>query len=87
MGIHKITPEVLRVYGPKCARCWKFGDRVGQWPKHPDLCPRCADVVEGATVHEEFESEAKLLDWHALGLTEKKKNLYLERLRPTERLI
>ena len=45
MGIFKITPEVLKFYGPKCERCWRFGDEVGQLPKYKDLCFRCASVI------------------------------------------
>lgn len=30
---------------PKCVRCWTHHDQVGQDPKHPELCPRCAEAV------------------------------------------
>lgn len=30
---------------PKCARCWKHDDAVGSNINHPDLCPRCSDVI------------------------------------------
>jgi len=30
---------------PKCARCWKHDKDVGKSDKHPELCPRCLDVV------------------------------------------
>jgi isoleucyl-tRNA synthetase len=33
--------------GDKCARCWMILPEVGQDPKHPDLCNRCAEAVEG----------------------------------------
>jgi len=29
----------------KCARCWKHDNNVGTYPDHPELCPRCYDVV------------------------------------------
>jgi len=29
----------------KCARCWKHGKDVGRSDEHPQLCPRCLDVV------------------------------------------
>ncbi len=32
--------------GEKCARCWKVLPEVGEHPKHPTLCRRCADAVE-----------------------------------------
>ena len=33
--------------GEKCQRCWKVLPEVGTQAGHPDLCARCADVVEG----------------------------------------
>ena len=30
---------------PKCIRCWKHDKDVGRSDKHPELCPRCLDVV------------------------------------------
>src|SRR5690606_35232493 len=38
--------EVTRASGQKCERCWKIDTEVGRDARHPDLCPRCADVVE-----------------------------------------
>jgi isoleucyl-tRNA synthetase len=32
--------------GEKCARCWKVLPEVGKVMAHPDLCHRCANVVE-----------------------------------------
>jgi len=32
--------------GEKCARCWRVLEEVGTDPAHPELCHRCADVVE-----------------------------------------
>jgi isoleucyl-tRNA synthetase len=32
---------------PKCARCWHRRTDVGSDPKHPDICGRCANNVEG----------------------------------------
>jgi len=29
----------------KCARCWKHDKNVGKSSEHPELCPRCLDVV------------------------------------------
>jgi isoleucyl-tRNA synthetase len=31
--------------GRKCARCWLVKPDVGAHPDHPDLCPRCTEVV------------------------------------------
>ena len=38
--------------GCKCGRCWKVLPAVGSNAKHPDLCPRCAQVVENLPVIE-----------------------------------
>ncbi|KGX83915.1 isoleucine--tRNA ligase [Pontibacillus marinus] len=32
--------------GEKCQRCWVVTEELGQSEKHPDLCPRCASIVE-----------------------------------------
>ncbi|MBF0623490.1 MAG: isoleucine--tRNA ligase [Magnetococcales bacterium] len=34
--------------GAKCERCWNRDPRVGQFADHPQLCPRCRDVVGSA---------------------------------------
>jgi len=33
--------------GQKCERCWRVLPEVGTVPDHPDLCRRCAGVIEG----------------------------------------
>ena len=30
---------------PKCARCWNHDKDIGASQEHPELCPRCLDVV------------------------------------------
>ncbi|WP_169567729.1 isoleucine--tRNA ligase [Sneathiella limimaris] len=32
--------------GEKCGRCWKILDDVGSHEAHPELCSRCAEVVD-----------------------------------------
>jgi isoleucyl-tRNA synthetase len=32
--------------GDKCQRCWRILPEVGEVPAHPDLCRRCADVID-----------------------------------------
>ncbi len=32
----------------KCQRCWNFWPSVGQNPRHPDLCSRCAETLNRA---------------------------------------
>lgn len=34
--------------GTKCVRCWHHRQDVGSEPKHPELCSRCVDNVDGA---------------------------------------
>jgi isoleucyl-tRNA synthetase len=33
--------------GKKCVRCWRWTEDVGADATHPELCQRCADVVNG----------------------------------------
>lgn len=37
--------KVAKAEGEKCARCWVFHPEVGKDKEHPNLCPRCIDVV------------------------------------------
>lgn len=39
--------DVLVADGEKCARCWHHKPEVGSDPKHPELCNRCIDNVDG----------------------------------------
>ena len=41
----KLTVGVLKASSKKCDRCWYYSDTVGQDGDHPEICPRCADVV------------------------------------------
>jgi isoleucyl-tRNA synthetase len=36
---------VFKAQGEKCQRCWKYDPEVGKDPAHPDVCPRCAEVL------------------------------------------
>jgi isoleucyl-tRNA synthetase len=29
----------------KCVRCWRYYDKLGDDPGHPELCERCTGVV------------------------------------------
>lgn len=42
-----IGVEVILALGNKCDRCWKVLPEVGTIEVYPDLCHRCATVVEG----------------------------------------
>ncbi|MGD9608977.1 MAG: isoleucine--tRNA ligase [Desulfovibrionaceae bacterium] len=37
---------VSRAAGGKCARCWLYSEDLGASSHYPDLCPRCAAVME-----------------------------------------
>jgi isoleucyl-tRNA synthetase len=39
--------KVERIGFPKCARCWNYRASVGKTSKHPLLCQRCVEVIEG----------------------------------------
>ncbi|HIX43640.1 MAG TPA: isoleucine--tRNA ligase [Candidatus Kurthia intestinigallinarum] len=41
-----VAVAVVKAEGEKCARCWTIDETVGHNEKHPDLCERCASVVE-----------------------------------------
>lgn len=41
-----MTIEVYEAKGEKCCRCWMHSDTVGQSAKFPELCARCAEVLE-----------------------------------------
>ncbi|MDR3505801.1 MAG: isoleucine--tRNA ligase [Acidocella sp.] len=38
----------IAAQGQKCERCWKVLPEVGSNAKHPTLCRRCCDAVDGA---------------------------------------
>ena len=40
-----VSVNVTASKKPKCVRCWKHDRDVGISDKHPELCPRCVDVV------------------------------------------
>jgi isoleucyl-tRNA synthetase len=42
--------HVGKAPGGKCARCWRVLPEVGQQPRHPALCARCADAMETGLV-------------------------------------
>jgi isoleucyl-tRNA synthetase len=35
-----------RTGGKKCVRCWNYRDKIGTDAKHPELCPRCTEIVK-----------------------------------------
>ncbi|MCI8478331.1 MAG: isoleucine--tRNA ligase [Oscillospiraceae bacterium] len=40
------TISVVLSQAPKCVRCWNHNDQVGCDHDHPELCPRCAQVIK-----------------------------------------
>ena len=44
--IEGISITVEKASGEKCERCWKYDEKVGHNHNHPDVCPRCAGVLE-----------------------------------------
>ena len=41
-----IQVKVEHAPGKKCERCWKYSETVGENPKYPTVCARCASVLE-----------------------------------------
>ncbi|MBN2168585.1 MAG: isoleucine--tRNA ligase, partial [Actinobacteria bacterium] len=41
-----VEVEVLRAGGEKCNRCWNYSETVGELADYPDVCVRCAGVLE-----------------------------------------
>jgi isoleucyl-tRNA synthetase len=41
----EFSVRVSRAPGAKCRRCWNYSPYVGRSPDHPELCPRCEEVV------------------------------------------
>ncbi|GGG21115.1 isoleucine--tRNA ligase 1 [Lysinibacillus alkalisoli] len=46
LTLEKMAVVVTKAEGEKCERCWSISETVGQNDKHPQLCTRCATVVE-----------------------------------------
>lgn len=37
--------SVMKADGAACARCWTYSTELGQNAEHPELCPRCTEVI------------------------------------------
>jgi len=44
--VAEIGVVVKQASGARCERCWRVLAEVGQVPAHPDLCWRCAEVID-----------------------------------------
>lgn len=42
----ELTVSVVAATGNKCERCWIYSEQVGTSAEHPELCPRCAAVLQ-----------------------------------------
>ena len=42
-----LSVSVERAPGKKCQRCWIYSTTVGEDPRHPLICRRCVEVLEG----------------------------------------
>jgi isoleucyl-tRNA synthetase len=42
----EIKVKVKKAPGKKCIRCWNYSLEVGKNREHPDLCPRCIEVIK-----------------------------------------
>lgn len=38
--------KVEKTKGRKCLRCWNYTESLGTKKEHPELCPRCTEIVE-----------------------------------------
>jgi len=42
-----IRVGVVRAEGQKCERCWIYSPTVGKSEKHPTICSKCIEAIEG----------------------------------------
>jgi len=45
--VKEVRVEVEKAEGKKCARCWVYDTSVGGDDRHPTICGRCIDIIEG----------------------------------------
>ncbi len=45
-GDDKLQVVVERADGIKCERCWNYSTHVGEFPKYPTVCERCAAALD-----------------------------------------
>lgn len=44
--VGEVTAAVVRAAGARCERCWHYSSHVGECAAHPQLCERCAPLVQ-----------------------------------------
>ncbi len=47
--IKGVTVEVKKAEGEKCGRCWVYDTSVGRNARHPTICRRCVETIEGSS--------------------------------------
>jgi len=45
--VKEVRVEVKKAEGKKCGRCWVYDTSVGGDDRHPTICGRCIDIIEG----------------------------------------
>ncbi|UCD72258.1 MAG: isoleucine--tRNA ligase [Syntrophobacterales bacterium] len=45
--VTEVRVEVRKAEGEKCVRCWVYDTSVGGDAKHPTICRRCIETIEG----------------------------------------
>jgi isoleucyl-tRNA synthetase len=55
MKLDGLAVHVVPAEGEKCERCWIVTPDVGKNEAHPDICPRCADVIDRLGGIEQFQ--------------------------------
>jgi isoleucyl-tRNA synthetase len=46
--VKEVRVEVKKAEGEKCGRCWVYDIGVGRNAKHPTICRRCVETIEGS---------------------------------------
>lgn len=46
LDLDHLTIGVDRAEGEKCARCWNYSVRVGEFADHPTICERCVEALK-----------------------------------------
>jgi len=45
--VKEVRVEVKKAAGEKCGRCWVYDTSVGREARHPTICRRCIEILEG----------------------------------------
>ena len=45
-GGTELTVVAMKSAAPKCERCWRYVEEVGNDPRYPTVCLRCADALQ-----------------------------------------